>query len=295
VVLVAALAVALAASGCAQGEERRARVPSDSVAPDAVAVPAAPAGAGRGAATGTAASSASESTAPGAAVPGATATETTGAQGAAQERRYGIPRPAAVAVPQQETFQGCPPEGDGGDAELNRLKNRIDEPAAPVPVHLDSILKLPWPDTTENRRRSRWGDVARETVSRFEGIPVVVTGYVLRTRMMDPESPNCHGAERELRDWHIWLTSARDTARTRTVIAETTPRVRARHPNWSVARLGAAARLDTPVRITGWLLLDQEHPEEVGKSRGTVWEIHPITKIEVLNEGAWVSLDSPPR
>jgi hypothetical protein len=32
----------------------------------------------------------------------------------------------------------------------------------------------------------------------------------------------------------------------------------------------------TEVRIRGWLMLDQEHPEQIGKTRGTLWEIHPI-------------------
>jgi hypothetical protein len=28
-------------------------------------------------------------------------------------------------------------------------------------------------------------------------------------------------------------------------------------------------------------MLDQEHPDQLGKTRGTLWEIHPIMRIEV--------------
>jgi hypothetical protein len=29
-------------------------------------------------------------------------------------------------------------------------------------------------------------------------------------------------------------------------------------------------------------LLDEEHPDEIGKSRGTIWKVHPVTGFEVL-------------
>ena len=47
---------------------------------------------------------------------------------------------------------------------------------------------------------------------------------------------------------------------------------------------------NTQVRISGWLMLDQEHPEQIGKTRGTLWEIHPITRIEVKDANGWREL-----
>jgi len=41
-------------------------------------------------------------------------------------------------------------------------------------------------------------------------------------------------------------------------------------------------------------MLDPEHRNMVGKYRGTIWEIHPITKIEVFKDGQWVDLDQLP-
>ncbi len=42
-----------------------------------------------------------------------------------------------------------------------------------------------------------------------------------------------------------------------------------------------------------WLMLDPEHQDMInGGLRSTLWEIHPITKIEVWNNGQWVDLDN---
>ncbi|HEX8946148.1 MAG TPA: hypothetical protein VF785_23635, partial [Gemmatimonadaceae bacterium] len=49
------------------------------------------------------------------------------------------------------------------------------------------------------------------------------------------------------------------------------------------------------VRIRGWLMLDQMHPESVGHSRATLWEIHPIMHLDWReSRGRWISLDSLP-
>jgi hypothetical protein len=38
-------------------------------------------------------------------------------------------------------------------------------------------------------------------------------------------------------------------------------------------------------------MLDPDHPEEVGKSRGTLWEIHPVMRIETAQaDGSWREL-----
>ena len=55
--------------------------------------------------------------------------------------------------------------------------------------------------------------------------------------------------------------------------------------------LGQIVKKDQRVRISGWLMLDPEHPDQVGKTRGTIWEIHPIMQIEVNQNGQWTPLD----
>jgi hypothetical protein len=72
------------------------------------------------------------------------------------------------------------------------------------------------------------------------------------------------------------------------VVVETTPRVRRNHPKWTKARLGPWTDTELPVRISGWTFFDTEHRNHLGTFRSTLWEIHPVTKIEVLKDGVWV-------
>lgn len=195
--------------------------------------------------------------------------------------------PLPVAAP----FQGCPADGDGGDRAFNRRKNRTDS-AAWVPTSFDVVLGLPWPTTVERRDRDRWSSADARAVARYEGRPVSVEGYFVNGKLEGPESPNCHGADVGFRDWHVWMVGVPGGDRARSIVVETTPALRAMHPNWELRDIRALARSGTRVRVKGWLLLDPEHPDQLGRTRGTIWEIHPIMQIEVQEGGRWVSLDA---
>jgi hypothetical protein len=73
-------------------------------------------------------------------------------------------------------------------------------------------------------------------------------------------------------------------------VVEVTPRWQEVNPNWNLPTFRALAKIGAKVRITGWLLWDQDHGSEVGRSRATLWEIHPITKIEFVKNGRWTEL-----
>lgn len=203
----------------------------------------------------------------------------------------GLPDMPQKPQPVETTFQGCPPGGDGGDMELNKLKNRVDE-GAYVPVTFDSIVKLAWPPATERRNMQNWSAADRAFVEKYNGIPVSVEGYLADIKKQGPESTNCHGADDDMRDWHIWLTQNQHQDRSGSIVVEATPRIRPKHPGWQLDTLRQIVNQQQRVRISGWLMLDPEHPDQVDKTRGTIWEIHPIMKIEVEQNGRWVSLDS---
>lgn len=58
--------------------------------------------------------------------------------------------------------------------------------------------------------------------------------------------------------------------------------------------LSRRAAANNPVRISGWLMFDPSHRNHLGRFRKTLWEIHPITRIEVWQNGAWVNVDNLP-
>ncbi len=194
-------------------------------------------------------------------------------------------------APDSGTFDGCPAKGDGGDPQLNTLKNRMDT-ATWVPMPFSQLAGLSWPKSIERRDLSTWSSSDYAEVAQNNGRPVSITGYLAQARREGPESPNCHSQVD--RDFHIWLVDHPTTDRTHSIVVESTPRVRANHPGWTISRISSIATKHIPVRISGWTMLDPEHPDQVGQTRGTIWEIHPIMQIEVQLNGSntWTPLDS---
>jgi hypothetical protein len=70
--------------------------------------------------------------------------------------------------------------------------------------------------------------------------------------------------------------------------------IRRNHSKWTKGRLGPWTDTELPVRISGWTFFDTEHRNHLGTFRMTLWEIHPVTRIEVLKDGVWVNLDNIP-
>jgi hypothetical protein len=206
-----------------------------------------------------------------------------------------LPFIAVKPTPQGRTFNNCPARGDDrGDQDLNFLKNRIDVADAWIPVGFNAVLNQSFPRTVGRRDRSRWTAEDLAAVQKYEGIPISIVGYFVWAKDEDKESCNCHIDDKSMFDIHTWLTKAPVEARDRThaIVAEVTPRLKPEHPNWTQAKIRKLAREKKKVRVSGWLLLDQEHPEQLDDTRGTLWEIHPIMQIEVWENEAWLPLDN---
>ena len=113
---------------------------------------------------------------------------------------------------------------------------------------------------------------------------VYLEGYVLEIQDGGKESCNCHS--KDFKDTHIYIVKTADeTNKGNALIVEATPRFR--------ATLGTTADLrkyiGKHVRIYGYLFRDDEHWPNSTIDNGTgnlwrhsVWEIHPICKIELI-------------
>jgi hypothetical protein len=115
------------------------------------------------------------------------------------------------------------------------------------------------------------------------------------------EGTNCNFTQPEEVDWPIPLVAHAHDPEKLSIVIETTPRVRLNHPKWTVDALKDWVNGDAPVRISGWLMFDPDHtpmmfdpnhPNLPKKYRQTLWEIHPITRIEVWKSGAWGDLET---
>ncbi|MFL5403832.1 MAG: hypothetical protein ACJ8BF_13555 [Gemmatimonadales bacterium] len=187
----------------------------------------------------------------------------------------------------------CGAAGDGGDEETNLRKNRTDVPRSYHDVSFEAIANLPYPKAPKHRHD--WSAAQLREIARFEGVPVRTTAYLVALKPQtggSGESTNCHWIASAEVDWHMAIVGEVGQGEEEAVVVETTPRVRRKHPGWTPANLKPWVDVDAPVRISGWLMFDPEHRNHLGRYRSTLWEVHPITRIEVWRSGGWVDLDS---
>jgi hypothetical protein len=225
-------------------------------------------------------------------------------------------RPAPVST----AFHGCPaagraspphPGGHPYDKDLDTRKNRVDLPPQYLIAAPSAIFDLASPNLAATLR-ANWatlpGTAAKAVVS-YEGLPLTVEGYLAvddrypKTEYgaseEGAESTNCDAPLHD-GDVHVWLTPGQNQDMTHAMIVELTPRDReALHQGSSAidaTKLTAVAKRGLRVRVSGWLLFDEEHPEQLSdrterngtllrQRRATLWEIHPVTKLEILDAG----------
>jgi uncharacterized protein YraI len=218
-------------------------------------------------------------------------------------------------APQTASFASdegtCGETGDGGDSDTNRRKNRTDVASSFHAVTWDAINTLDYAKQAPKSRMD-WTPAQLATITPVEGAAITVEGYLYKVKVESSsvnaksggESTNCHAHLANDVDWHMPLTANLGDGENVAIIVETTPRVRKQHAQWTTAHLkpwtshiGSKDNVSynkQKVRISGWLMLDPEHQDMIDEGlRSTLWEIHPITKIEVWNDGQWVDLDNP--
>lgn len=194
------------------------------------------------------------------------------------------PRP----TPLTENFNGCPGEGDAEDIELNRRKNRVDQ-ATWQPVELSALLGLVWSKGIEGRHMDQWRAQDRAEVMIHNGVPIQTEGFVIQAKANGPEGANCYS--RTLLTSQIWLVQKGDDPLAKSIVAAVSPRALAGHKEWTVENLQKLAQRKSRIRISGWTLINPEHPAEIGKTTSTLWEIHPVTAIDVQDGKAWKTWD----
>src|SRR5216110_3304394 len=136
-----------------------------------------------------------------------------------------------------QDFHGCPVEGRGGDPALNRLKNRTEVPASFESIDFEALADLVMPEGVGKKHRAQWSRATLASVEPQEKRAIQVVGYLLRVKLEGREATNCGSDAPEDRDFHVWLANSADDDRLDAVVVEVTPRVRARHPSWSLSNL----------------------------------------------------------
>lgn len=154
--------------------------------------------------------------------------------------------------------------------EFQQLKNRTLLPRESdfdTRVTLESLLQ-PGDD------QSRWTSLR---AARIEG-------YVISISPGPLEAANCFCR----RDVHLMLARRFGAPQREQIVLEVTPRMETTK-DWSMEKL-ARELFGRRVRFEGWLFFDTLHagesentaPGRANNWRATAWEVHPVTRIEVL-------------
>ncbi len=184
---------------------------------------------------------------------------------------------------EEEIESECPLEGSAESEsvkELNILKNRSKFPKEEdfdTGITLSKILE-------EGNDLDRWSSNKAARIK----------GYVYDVKKGGIETCNCKNKDVDERDTHIEIIlDPNDNLKSKRVIVEVTPRIRkimkSKGIDWSTRAL-RDDYLGRFVEVEGWMLFDKEHENAAentnqGRSRNwraTAWEIHPITKITLL-------------
>jgi len=200
--------------------------------------------------------------------------------------------------PNKADFRGvdgtCGWNGDGTDPDTFVRKNRSDVPGEGQlhDVEWSAIHNLPFPK--DKPLRINWSQVNIQQIAKYEGAAVRTIGYIVAIKPQNGgkgEGTNCHFTLASETDTHIAFVGTSGDAEKNSVVVEFTPRFLQSHPNWTKATLTNYLNKDIPVRISGWLMFDPDHRNHLGKYRFTLWEIHPITTIEVFENNQWRNID----
>ncbi len=203
-------------------------------------------------------------------------------------------------APKKTTFHGqggdCPWYGDNSDPDTFIHKNRADTAEQDGIQYHDvtwaAIAHLKYP--VAKPLRKNWTAEQIAEIASFEGVAVRTTGYLVAFKPQSGgsgEGTNCHLSASSDTDTHMALVEDVGNAEKTAVVVEFTPRFLKAHPNWNKSVLSPWLNSDNPIRISGWLMLDPDHRNHLNRFRSTLWEVHPITRIEVWNENEWVDVD----
>jgi hypothetical protein len=174
----------------------------------------------------------------------------------------------------------CPPRGCALTTETRAralLKNRDTRPRA---SDFDGNVSLATLVATGDDR-ARWS----------ESRAGAIEGYVIDVQAGSIEAANCFSLTR--RDVHIHVALKPDAPPRESVVVEVTPRsadaARARGEDWLLDALRREL-IGRRCRFEGWLMFDRDHADESENNapgnpvnwRATAWELHPVTRIEVI-------------
>jgi len=204
----------------------------------------------------------------------------------------------ALCVASFAAAQDCPAIGSGGDTTLNKLKNRTQMPGSYIRMPVRAFLTSTPTIDDRHKHMDKFSAEDRAKIDSVNRLSVALEGFLIDAKQSGPEACNCQSKSRH--DYHVWIApepplagdkAAAKAMRANSVVVEPTPYWQEQHGDtWRLRFFTRLAHDRARVRVSGWVMYDPEHPDQIGKTRATLWEIHPVTKVEVWSGGDWREL-----
>lgn len=200
-----------------------------------------------------------------------------------------LPSNLARSTPSDASFEGCPPQGQGGDPALNVLYNREDDnpPGGYRVTDISTVMTVPTTPQIDGKDRSAWSSADAKRIALYEGTAIRTTGWVVAARKGGPSAANCDSDTN--RDWYLWIGTGAGDALETTLVVVVTPRIQKSRPGWTDYTFRRL--VGQVVRVSGYLVYDQEPPSFIAKQRATEWELQPVMHLETLYQNQWMNLD----
>jgi hypothetical protein len=208
----------------------------------------------------------------------------------------GVPAVPGAAGPPTARAAGCPEEAVRPDDPLVRLKTRALAPARYEELTVETFLERFTPRLPRARSRGALPAAARQAIEANEARGVALVGHLVGATESAPRAGGCPdpAEPRVLLRVSGRPPDSRAGAKAlaaEAVVAAVTPLWQARNAGWRPAALRRLAREGARVRLSGWPMYDPSHPAQVGRTRATLWEIHPVTRIDVWRGERWEPVD----
>ena len=151
----------------------------------------------------------------------------------------------------------CPPEGDNTHSNIiaaDLLKNRqfCPDTSTAVKVSIKELMK----------------DAVTDSF-------VMLEAYITSAKISGKESCECHLADRQYLDYHIFISDSSDNiAKNLNSIIEVSRYARAINPSLTFDYVKTL--VGHKVKIYGYTFIDEEHKSAIGNWRIGIEEIHPV-------------------
>lgn len=179
----------------------------------------------------------------------------------------------------------CLPAEAGGEESRVRPKTVLKNFET---MDVNQFLQSLTPNLKTSKYRKFFSPAQNDYLEKNENRAITLEGFLLDfSQEMEADVPCKSPAKKELR---LWIGAVPVQDKSYSVLVEVPMHSKDKQNKAKLNRLQAALKRNTKIKISGRVVYNPENPDQYGRIRGTLWEISPITRIEIWENGKWKEL-----